>query len=30
VASLLGNLRHWLEGDADIAKLIEKLPTINR
>jgi len=30
VASLLGNLRHWLEDDPQIADLIEKLPTIRR
>jgi ArsR family transcriptional regulator len=30
VASLLGNLRHWLEGDPEIADLREKLPGIKR
>ena len=30
VASLLGNLRHWMEDDPQIADLIEKLPTIRR
>ncbi len=30
VASLLGNLRHWIEDDPQIADLIEKLPTIRR
>lgn len=30
VASLLGNLRHWLESDPEVAGLTEKLPTINR
>jgi len=29
-ASLLGNLRYWLEDDPKIAELIEKLPTIRR
>jgi len=30
VASLLGNLRHWLEDDADVASLMAKLPEIRR
>jgi ArsR family transcriptional regulator len=30
VASLLGNLRHWLEDDPDIAVLVARLPEINR
>ena len=30
VASLLGNLRHWLEDDPEIAFLKAKLPTIRR
>jgi ArsR family transcriptional regulator len=30
VASLLGNLRHWLEEDADIASLVARLPEISR
>ncbi|MBW2170159.1 MAG: winged helix-turn-helix transcriptional regulator [Deltaproteobacteria bacterium] len=30
VASLLGNLRHWMEDDPQIADLVEKLPTIRR
>jgi ArsR family transcriptional regulator, arsenate/arsenite/antimonite-responsive transcriptional repressor len=30
VASLMGNLRHWLENDPEIEGLKEKLPTINR
>jgi ArsR family transcriptional regulator len=30
VASLLGNLRHWIEDDPQIADLVEKLPTIRR
>jgi ArsR family transcriptional regulator len=29
-ASLLGNLRHWLEDEADIAALVARLPEINR
>jgi ArsR family transcriptional regulator len=29
-ASLLGNLRHWLEDDAVIAALVDRLPEINR
>lgn len=29
-ASLLGNLKHWLEDDPEIARLIERLPTIDR
>jgi RHS repeat-associated protein len=29
-ASLLGNLRHWMENDPQIADLIAKLPTIRR
>jgi ArsR family transcriptional regulator len=29
-ASLIGNLRHWLEDDADVAALVERLPEINR
>ncbi len=29
-ATLLGNLRHWLENDKEIEKLIEKLSNINR
>lgn len=29
-AALLGNLRHWLEEDAQVAPLVEKLPTIRR
>jgi ArsR family transcriptional regulator len=29
-ASLLGNLRHWLEDDREIAGLLEKLPMIRR
>jgi len=30
VASLLGNLRHWLENDPQIAELTEKIPAIRR
>ncbi len=30
VASLLGNLRHWLEDDGEIAVLVERLPVIRR
>lgn len=30
VANLLGNLRYWLEDDADVTALIERLPEINR
>jgi ArsR family transcriptional regulator len=30
VASLLGNLRHWLEDDPQIADLTKKIPTIRR
>ena len=29
-ASLLGNLRHWLERDREIGELVEKLPNIRR
>ena len=29
-ASLLGNLRHWLEDSPEITHLIEKLPTFRR
>ena len=29
-ASILGNLRHWLDEDEQIAGLIEKLPSIRR
>ena len=29
-ASILGNLRHWLNEDEQIAGLIEKLPSIRR
>ena len=30
VASLLGNLRHWLEDAPEIADLVKKLPDIRR
>lgn len=30
VATLLGNMRHWLEDDAEIGRLVQKLPTIQR
>ncbi len=30
VANLLGNLRHWLEDDPEVAKLVERLPVIRR
>jgi ArsR family transcriptional regulator len=30
VASLLGNLRHWLEDEEEVKELIEKIPHINR
>ncbi len=30
VSSLLGNLRHWLEDDPEIAKLVNRLPVIRR
>jgi ArsR family transcriptional regulator len=29
-ASLIGNLRHWLDEDADVAALVARLPEINR
>lgn len=29
-ASLLGNLKHWLETDSDITILVKKLPNIQR
>jgi len=29
-ASLLGNLRHWLEEDQQVAEVIKKLPSISR
>jgi ArsR family transcriptional regulator, arsenate/arsenite/antimonite-responsive transcriptional repressor len=30
VASLLGNLRHWLEDDADVIHMVARLPQIQR
>jgi ArsR family transcriptional regulator len=30
VANLLGNLRHWLENDDDVVKLVGRLPEIRR
>jgi ArsR family transcriptional regulator len=30
VASMLGNLRHWLESDSEVAAVIERLPAIRR
>jgi ArsR family transcriptional regulator len=30
VASVLGNIRHWLEDDAEMADLLERLPSIRR
>jgi ArsR family transcriptional regulator, arsenate/arsenite/antimonite-responsive transcriptional repressor len=30
VANMLGNLRHWLEDDAEVMKLVERLPEIQR
>ena len=29
-ASLLGNLRHWLEDEPEIDEIVKKLPTIRR
>ncbi len=29
-ASMLGNLKHWLEDDPEIRKLVERLPDIHR
>ena len=29
-ANLLGNLRHWLEHDLEVAEIVEKLPAIRR
>ena len=29
-ATLLGNLKHWLDDDPQIAELIEKVPLLNR
>jgi len=30
VASLLGNLRHWLENDSEVEALLNRLPEIRR
>ena len=30
VANLLGNLRHWLEADAEVQTLVTRLPEIQR
>jgi len=30
VASVLGNLRHWMDEDPEIMELIERLPSIRR
>jgi ArsR family transcriptional regulator len=30
VASLLGNMRHWLEDDPEVAALMDRLPEIHR
>ncbi|MDD2317308.1 MAG: metalloregulator ArsR/SmtB family transcription factor [Desulfobacterales bacterium] len=30
VAALLGNLRHWLEANEDVSKLIQSIPDIRR
>ena len=30
VSSLLGNLRHWLTDDPELAELIKKVPFLNR
>ena len=29
-ASVLGNLKHWLEEDPEIAELVKKVPLLNR
>ncbi|UCD32811.1 MAG: winged helix-turn-helix transcriptional regulator [Desulfobacterales bacterium] len=29
-ASLLGNLKHWLDDDPEVADLLEKVPTLDR
>lgn len=29
-ASLIGSLKHWLDGDAEIQSLVSQLPDINR
>ncbi|MBW2249213.1 MAG: winged helix-turn-helix transcriptional regulator [Deltaproteobacteria bacterium] len=30
VASIMGNLKHWLEDDPEITKLVKKIPFLNR
>ncbi len=30
VSSVLGNLKHWLEEDPEIAELLKKVPLLNR
>jgi len=30
VASLLGNLRHWLDDDPEIARVVDKVPSLDR
>jgi ArsR family transcriptional regulator len=30
VASILGNLRHWLEEDPEVADMVARLPEIRR
>ena len=30
VASLLGNLRHWLEDDSEVTEIVGQLPSIRR
>ena len=30
VATLLGNLKHWLDDESEIARIVEQLPTVNR
>ncbi|MCK5509134.1 MAG: winged helix-turn-helix transcriptional regulator [Desulfobacterales bacterium] len=29
-ASILGNMRHWLDNDTEIEEIIKKLPAVNR
>ena len=30
VSSLLGNLRHWMENEAEVRELIQRIPNIHR
>ena len=30
VSSMMGNLRHWLDDDPEVAELIRKLPSVQR